>query len=63
MTETLSTKQAAERLGVTPRTIVFWIGRDTFPNAYKLNPDAPKSPYRIPVSDIEAVEAKRGQSV
>jgi len=57
----LSTKEAAQRLGVTHRTIVKWIKKGSFPNAYKLNPDGLRSPYRIPISDIEALEERRGQ--
>jgi excisionase family DNA binding protein len=60
MSETLSAREAAQRLGVTPRTIIKWINRGTFPNAYKLNPDGLRSAYRIPLTDIEALESRRG---
>ena len=59
MTKTLSAREAAQRLGVTSRTIIKWINRGSFPNAYKLNPDALRSAYRIPFPDIEAFEEKR----
>lgn len=54
----LTTTEAAERLGVSRVTINEWIDKGFFPNAYKLSGQA-KSPYRIPVSDIETFEAKR----
>ena len=59
MQDVLSTKQAAERLHATSRQIIRWIHKGYFPNAYKLDPDAVNSHFRIPVSDIEAFEEKR----
>jgi len=61
MPKVLSTRETAERLGVIPRTITKWIKQGSFPNAYKLNPDALRSTYQIPISDIEAFEERRGQ--
>ena len=55
----LNTSQVAERLGVTERTITRWVIDNYFPGAFKLNPNAEKSAYVIPVSDVEAFEAKR----
>jgi excisionase family DNA binding protein len=54
-----STREAAERLGVTTRTILYWINTSKFPNAFQLDPDGVTSPYRIPESDIERFEQKR----
>ena len=54
----LTTSQAAQRLGVTPKTINDWIDRGLMPNAYKLNGFG-KSPYRIPEGDVEAIEQRR----
>ena len=49
----LTTKQAAEVLGVSARTIQAWHEKGEFPHAYKLNPDARNSPLRIPRSDVD----------
>ncbi len=54
-----TTKQVAERLGVTPRAIQDWIKQNKFPNAYKLDPDGITSPYRIPEKDVLAFEERR----
>lgn len=52
-----SVKQAAIRLSITTITLRNWIKQGLFPNAYKLNPFASyRSPWRIPVSDIEMLE-------
>lgn len=58
-----SVKQAAERLGVAPTTLSRWVKLGHFANAYKLDPNAQNSPYRIPEEDIEAFEEQRRQSV
>jgi len=52
-------KEVAARLGVSPQSITLWIRKGQFPNAYRLNPDAARSPHRIPESDIIAFEKKR----
>ena len=52
-------QDAARRLRVSNRAILKWIHRGTFPGAYKLNPNLPNSPYRIPGRDIAALEASR----
>ena len=62
MSESLSTAEAAQRLGVTPQTVIKWIKRGSFPNVFKLNPDAIRPTYRIPISDIKAFEERRGQN-
>jgi excisionase family DNA binding protein len=54
-----TTREAAERLGVTSRTIQNWITQGLFPNAFKLNPRGKTSPYCIPEEDIEAFEEER----
>lgn len=54
----LSTSQAAERLGVSIATINNWIDKGMMPHAYKLSGHG-KSPYRIPVKDVEAIETQR----
>lgn len=56
--ETLNTQQAAERLGVSQRSIALWVGLGYFPNAYRNGPKK-RSPFRIPLSDIESLEEQR----
>jgi len=59
MSKMYTVKQAADRLGVSPKTIALWVRQNMFPNAYKLNPNALTSPLRIPEQDIVAIEEKR----
>jgi len=54
-----TTKEVADRLGVTPRAIQDWIQQRKFPNAYKLDPEGKTSPYRIPEKDVVAFEERR----
>lgn len=54
----LSATEAAERLGVTPRTILRWIKDGEFPGARQKRP-IPRSPYQIPESDVVAFEERR----
>jgi excisionase family DNA binding protein len=56
---TLGTTEAAEELGVSARTIQRWLEDNLFPNAYRLNPENPRSHVRIPEEDIEALKRKR----
>lgn len=60
--EHLSTSKAAQLLGVSERTVQLWLKKRKFPGAYKLDPDASNSPYRIPLADVEAIQAKRKAS-
>lgn len=55
----ISVPDAAERLGVDRVTVWRWVQAGEFPNAYRLNPNNPRSPYRIPEEDITAFEEKR----
>lgn len=60
MTENdLTVAQAAKELGVFPSTLVRWINTDLFPGAYKLNPTATNSPYRIPRRDVDNFRLRR----
>lgn len=54
----LSTKQVAERLNVTQKTIQRWIKAGEFPNARRKRP-VPLSPFQIPESDVIAFEQRR----
>jgi len=37
---------------ITERTIQYWVTKNRFPNAIRLNPDASRSPILIPWRDI-----------
>jgi excisionase family DNA binding protein len=56
---TLGTSEAAQALGVSARTVQRWLEENLFPNAYRLNPENPRSHVRIPEEDIEALKRKR----
>jgi len=56
----LTTKEAADRLGVTQRAIQKWIKQGYFPGVYRVNPHSDYSHYRIPDEDIEQFEKSRG---
>jgi predicted transcriptional regulator len=57
--QVLTVEEVASRLGVTGRTVRNMIERGAFPRAYQLDPTTKKSPYRIPVGDVESIEQKR----
>ena len=63
MSKMLSAKEAAKRLGVAATTLSRWVKIGRFPNAYKLDPKAHNSPYRIPEEDILAFEEERRQQM
>lgn len=54
----LTSTQAADRLGVSRITIYEWIKAGFFPHAYQLS-EQRQSPYRIPESDVIAIENRR----
>lgn len=56
MNELMRVKEAAKRLGVSSKTIRNMIDRGKFPGARKINPDLKNSPYRIPISEVEALQ-------
>jgi hypothetical protein len=58
----LTAALAAQKLGVSTRTIHRWTAAGFFPGAYKLNPALENSPLVIPVADIEEFEQKRRES-
>ena len=58
----LKVRDAAERLGVNRKTIVRWIEEGYLPGSVRLNPMVPRSPYRIPVAAVEAIEKQRKPS-
>jgi len=58
-TETIMTSAAvAKMLGVTQGAINQWLKLGYFPNAFRLSP-TPKSPWRIPKSDVDKFVADR----
>ncbi len=63
MLRVYSVKEAAKRLGVAATTLSRWVKIGRFPNAYKLDPNAKNSPYRIPEEDVEAFEEQRRQNM
>jgi hypothetical protein len=50
---------AAERLGVSTRTIHRWAADGFFRGAYKLNLAFKNSPLMLPVEDVETFEQER----
>lgn len=54
-----SVSEAAKILGVSIKTIHAWIGQGYFPGAYKLNPLAKRSEYRVPKSDVDNILSRR----
>jgi len=59
----LTTKQVAQRLGVSKRTVNNLVNRGRFPGAYKLDPDSVNSPWLIPTKEVEAFEDRRKRNV
>ena len=60
MTNEMTIKEAAARLGVSTRTVWNWIKQGHLPGAFKRNPFASRrSEWLIPESDIERVERIR----
>lgn len=51
--------QAAKRLGVSARTVQNLITRGRFPGAWKVDPQAARSSWRIPREDLERFEDDR----
>lgn len=56
---TITAKEAAERLNISLKSVANYIKRGRFPGAYKLDPLAKTSAWRIPVVDIESFELAR----
>lgn len=48
----------ANLLGFTPKTIRAWCAKGVFPGARKFPDDAPRSEWRIPPADVEALRRK-----
>jgi hypothetical protein len=62
MVQFLSAAQVAKRFKVTARTVVRWIDEGKLPGAFQVNPDAPNTPFLIPVASVEAYEKTRETS-
>lgn len=58
----LSTRETADRLGVTTRTVQRWISAGLLPGSYPTNPHAKRPNYRIPLAAVEAFEAERSHA-
>ena len=52
--EMLTCAQVAKQLSVSVATVTRWVQQGYFPNAWRINPRAKKSFWRIPKRDIEA---------
>lgn len=61
--EFLTVSQVAQRLQVSHVTITRWIQANAFPGVYRVNPDNPKSHFRIPVQDVINFEAKQRKGI
>lgn len=55
----LSCPQVGKLLGVTSAAVNRWCAAGHFPNAFRLNPQLPKSAWRIPAGDVEIFKQKR----
>lgn len=56
MERPLTAAEAANELGRDPRTVQRWCNAGVFPNAYRINPEARRSPWMIPPEDVEALK-------
>lgn len=54
----LEVNEVAEMLGVNPRSVQRWARRGLFPNA-KRKGLGPRSPFLIPLADVEQFERRR----
>ncbi|WP_163540801.1 helix-turn-helix domain-containing protein [Occultella kanbiaonis] len=52
----------ASLLGFTPKTIRQWCTRGKFPGARKFPDSAPRSEWRIPSGDVEAMKRRHAAS-
>ena len=57
----LTSEEVARQLGVNSRTVRNLIHKGRFPGAYKVDPYARNSPYRIPPEDLQAYLNHRHQ--
>jgi len=55
----LTAPEVGKLLGVTSATMNHWLDAGHFPNAYRLNPMKPHSPWRIPRGDVVEFIAER----
>lgn len=59
MTLLRTTTEVAEELGFTRKTVAEWCKRGKFPGAQKFPDDSPRSEWRIPLGDVEAIKSRR----
>lgn len=57
--EVMTVPEAAKFLGVHRRTVLNWVRDGRFPGAYRLDPESPRSHYRLPVLDVVRFAAAR----
>jgi excisionase family DNA binding protein len=54
-----SVREAADQLGLHPKTVSRMARQGVFPNAYKAGSGTRTSPIRIPGRDVEAYRARQ----
>jgi predicted DNA-binding transcriptional regulator AlpA len=52
----LTAPEARARLGISQPTMTNWLAEGRFPGAWRLDPDSPRSRWRIPIEDVEAIQ-------
>lgn len=57
--EILTGPQVAKILDVSAASVNHWLKDGDFPGAYRINPNRPRSPWRIPRSALNAFIEKR----
>ena len=55
----LTPTDVADSLGFTAKTVRAWCARGVFPGARKYPDTAPRSEWRIPATDVEAMKQQR----
>lgn len=58
----LTPNDVAGTLGFTAKTVRAWCARGVFPGARKYPDNAPRSEWRIPATDVEAMKRDRTTS-
>jgi predicted DNA-binding transcriptional regulator AlpA len=57
--ELLTAAEVAQILGVSVASMADWLRAGDFPHAYRINPNRPRSAWRIPRSDVALFIQKR----
>jgi len=62
ISDLLTTKKAAEMLGVSDQTVINWWRDGLFPNAFKANPRKKNSKLLIPRKDVDQAKLAQKQA-